>query len=282
MIVAVVGPTGVGKTKLSVELAKKYDAVVVNCDAVQVYKELNIGSAKPTEEEKCGIEHLLFDIVSVTDNYTVKDYQKDLRNVLKKYHNRNIVIVGGTGLYLCAGLYDYEFKEEINTNNYDNLSNEQLYNLALEKDKNMDIHKNNRVRLIRFLNRESKNNNGNKLLYDVKFIGLNLDRNLLYERINLRVDKMMKDGLLDEVKNLNHLRVSSRVLNTAIGYKELYDYFDKKISLEQAIEEIKQNSRHYAKRQFTWFNNKMNVTWFDVNLDDFQRTIDQVEDFLDN
>ena len=146
----------------------------------------------------------------------------------------------------------------------------------------MDIHKNNRVRLIRFLNRESKNNNGNKLLYDVKFIGLNLDRNLLYERINLRVDKMMKDGLLDEVKNLNPLRVSSRVLNTAIGYKELYDYFDKKISLEQAIEEIKQNSRHYAKRQFTWFNNKMNVTWFDVNLDDFQRTIDQVEDFLDN
>lgn len=282
MIVAVVGPTGVGKTKLSVELAKKYNAVVVNCDAVQVYKELNIGSAKPTEEEKCGIEHLLFDIVSVTDNYTVKDYQKDLRNVLKKYHNRNIVIVGGTGLYLCAGLYDYEFKEEINTNNYDNLSNEQLYNLALEKDKNMDIHKNNRVRLIRFLNRESKNNNGNKLLYDVKFIGLNLDRNLLYERINLRVDKMMKDGLLDEVKNLNPLRVSSRVLNTAIGYKELYDYFDKKISLEQAIEEIKQNSRHYAKRQFTWFNNKMNVTWFDVNLDDFQRTIDQVEDFLDN
>lgn len=282
MIVAVVGPTGVGKTKLSVELAKKYNAVVVNCDAVQVYKELNIGSAKPTEEEKCGIEHLLFDIVSVTDNYTVKDYQKDLRNVLKKYHNRNIVIVGGTGLYLCAGLYDYEFKEEINTNNYDNLSNEQLYNLALEKDKNMDIHKNNRVRLIRFLNRESKNNNGNKLLYDVKFIGLNLDRNLLYERINLRVDKMMKDGLLDEVKNLNPLRVSSRVLNTAIGYKELYDYFDKKISLEQAIEEIKQNSRHYAKRQFTWFNNKMNVTWFNVNLDDFQKTIDQVEDFLDN
>lgn len=282
MIVAVVGPTGVGKTKLSVELAKKYNAVVVNCDAVQVYKELNIGSAKPTEEEKCGIEHLLFDIVSVTDNYTVKDYQKDLRNVLKKYHNRNIVIVGGTGLYLCAGLYDYEFKEEINTNNYDNLSNEQLYNLALEKDKNMDIHKNNRVRLIRFLNRESKNNNGNQLLYDVKFIGLNLDRNLLYERINLRVDKMMKDGLLDEVKNLNPLRVSSRVLNTAIGYKELYDYFDKKISLEQAIEEIKQNSRHYAKRQFTWFNNKMNVTWFNVNLDDFQKTIDQVEDFLDN
>ena len=93
---------------------------------------------------------------------------------------------------------------------------------------------------------------------------------------------MMKDGLLDEVKNLNPLRVSSRVLNTAIGYKELYDYFDKKISLEQAIEEIKQNSRHYAKRQFTWFNNKMNVTWFNVNLDDFQKTIDQVEDFLDN
>lgn len=282
MIVAVVGPTGVGKTKLSVELAKKYNAVVINCDAVQVYKELNIGSAKPTEEEKCGIEHLLFDIVSVTDNYTVKDYQMDLRKVLEKYKNRNIIIVGGTGLYLCAGLYDYEFKEENTMASYDNLSNEQLYNLALDKDKNMDIHKNNRVRLIRFLNRENNNNNGNKILYDVKFVGLNLDRNLLYERINLRVDKMMKDGLLDEVKNLSSLRSSSRVLNTAIGYKELYDYLDNKISLEESIEKIKQNSRHYAKRQFTWFNNKMNVTWFNVNLDNFQKTIDQVEDFLDD
>lgn len=282
MIVAVVGPTGVGKTKLSVELAKKYNAVVINCDAVQVYKELNIGSAKPTEEEKCGIEHLLFDIVSVTDNYTVKDYQKDLRKVLEKYKNRNIIIVGGTGLYLCAGLYDYEFKEENTMASYDNLSNEQLYNLALDKDKTMDIHKNNRVRLIRFLNRENNNNNGNKILYDVKFVGLNLDRNLLYERINLRVDKMMKDGLLDEVKNLSSLRSSSRVLNTAIGYKELYDYLDNKISLEESIEKIKQNSRHYAKRQFTWFNNKMNVTWFNVNLDNFQKTIDQVEDFLDD
>lgn len=280
MIIAIVGPTGIGKTRLSIELAKKYNAVIVNCDAVQVYKQLNIGSAKPSEKEKCGIEHLLFDIVSITDNYTVKDYQKDLRNILEKYQNRNIIIVGGTGLYLCAGLYNYEFEED-EKKDFKNYTNEQLYQMALNKDENMNIHKNNRVRLERFLSRTNEKNNGQKLLYDVKFIGLDLDRTKLYERINLRVDKMMDDGLLEEVKSLAQYQKTSRVLNTAIGYKELFSYLNGNISLQDAIELIKKNSRHYAKRQYTWFKNKMDINWFSVNLKDFSKTITQIEDFLD-
>src|SRR5574344_373820 len=194
MILAIVGPTGVGKTKLSVELAKIYDTIVVNCDAVQVYKELNIGSAKPSEEEKERVTHLLFDFVSPNDYYTVKDYQRDLRRVLEENVNRNIIIVGGTGLYLCAGLFDYQFEEENNNDNYDILSNEELYKLVEAKDKKANIHINNRVRLSRFLRRKEANNTGNKLLYNVKFIGLTLDRKQLYSRINNRVDLMLNAG----------------------------------------------------------------------------------------
>jgi tRNA dimethylallyltransferase len=281
MILAIVGPTGVGKTKLSVELAKIYDAVVVNCDAVQVYKELNIGSAKPSEEEKEGVTHLLFDFVSPNDYYTVKDYQRDLRRVLEENVNRNIIIVGGTGMYLCAGLFDYQFEEENNNDNYDILSNEELYKLALKKDANCLIHPNNRVRLIRFLRRKENTGGGNKLLYDVKFIGLTLSRDKLYNRIDERVDKMVSLGLLDEVKKIYQKYPSSHVLNSAIGYKEIIAYLNGEVSLDDAITLVKKNSRHYAKRQYTWFNNKMNVNWFSVNLLHFDETITNVEDFLE-
>jgi tRNA dimethylallyltransferase len=280
MILAIVGPTGVGKTRLSVELAKKYNAIIVNCDAVQVYKELNIGSAKPTESEKAGVPHILFDIKSVVDNYTVMDYQNDLRTVIKKNEGKNIIIVGGTGLYLMAGLFDYEFASEDYVEDYSELSNEELYKLALEKDSKMTIHKNNRIRLIRFLNRDTEKHNGNKLLYDVKFIGLTLERTTLYDRINKRVDEMVENGLVEEVKNLMPLLDKSRVLKSAIGYKEMIQYLNGEIALDEAIELIKKNSRHYAKRQYTWFNNKMNINWFNVNLQDFSHTIKEVEDFL--
>lgn len=282
MILCIVGPTGVGKTKLSVELAKKYNAIVVNGDSMQVYKELNIGTAKVTEEEKEGIEHKLFDIVNPKDMYTVYDYQKDLRNILDNNKNKNIIIVGGTGLYIKAGLYNYIFETENNIDNkYDKLTNEELYDLALKKDKDCNIHINNRKRLIRFLNKTETIQDKDKLLYDVKFIGLTTDRETLYERINKRVDIMIENGLLEEVKSLYDRNIRSKAILTGIGYKELYEYFDGKISLEDAIKLIKQRSRHYAKRQYTWFNNQMNINWFNVDFDNFNNTVNDVIKFID-
>ena len=284
MIISIVGPTGVGKTKLSVELAKKYNAIVVNNDAMQVYKGMDIGTAKPTKEEMDGVTHCLFDFVDAKTNYTVYDYQKDARKLLEDNKDKNIVLVGGTGLYLKALLYDYNFEEETKkTNTYDNLTNEELYELALKKDKNMDIHINNRKRLVRFLNKESESsNNGNKLLYDnVIFIGLTTDRDNLYKRIDDRVDEMINLGLVEEVKYFYDNNINSKATNTAIGYKELYQYFDGNISLDEAIDLIKKNSRHYAKRQYTWFNNQMNIKWFNTNYSDFNKTIEEVVNYID-
>lgn len=281
MIISVVGPTGVGKTKMSIELAKKYNAIVVNCDAMQVYKELNIGTAKVTEEEKDNIPHYLLDICEVEDNYTVFDYQKDLRQILNKYKNKNIILVGGTGLYLKAGLFDYRFNEEKVNKTYDDLTNEELYKLAMEKDSNMDIHQNNRKRLIRFLNKETVETVEPILLYDTIFIGLTTDRAKLYEKINKRVDEMFECGLLEEVKSLYDRGINSKSVNTGIGYKEIYEYFKGNISLEEASDLIKQRSRKYAKRQYTWFNNQMNIKWFNVNYDDFDETIKDVITYIE-
>ncbi len=282
MIIVITGPTGVGKTKMSIELAKKYDGIVINADSMQVYKDLNVGTAKIKEEEKENIPHLLFDIVSPTEMYTVYDYQKDLRKLLNDYKNKNIIIVGGTGLYIKAALYDYEFKEENNNNLFEELSNEELFLKVKERYPNIDVHINNRKRLVRLLNKEGTSNNGNNLLYDAIFIGLTTDRATLYDNINLRVDKMFEEGLLEEVKSLYDRKIYGKAISTGIGYKELYDYFDGKISLDEARELIKKRSRHYAKRQYTWFNNQMNIKWFNVNFNDFRKTIKEIEEYIDD
>ena len=279
MILCVVGPTAVGKTKLSIELAKKYNAIIVNCDAMQVYKGLDIGTAKVTNEEMEGIPHKLIDFVDINTNYTVFDYQKDARNILDTYKDHNIIFVGGTGLYLKAALYDYRFSLDDDNKTYDEYTNEELYNMCLKKDKNCNIHVNNRKRLIRFLNKKDISIVEPKPLYDFKIIGLTTDRATLYEKINNRVDKMIKDGLIDEVKKFYNLNIRSKAILTGIGYKELYSYLDGKISLEDATELIKKNSRHYAKRQYTWFNNQMNVKWFDTCYDNFNKTILEVEEY---
>ncbi|MBR6949128.1 MAG: tRNA (adenosine(37)-N6)-dimethylallyltransferase MiaA [Bacilli bacterium] len=282
MIIGIVGPTGVGKTKLSVALAKKYNAIIINCDAMQVYKDLNIGTAKVTEEEKEGIPHFLFDIRDVNEEYTVYDYQKDCRELLEKYKERNIIIVGGTGLYLKAALYDYRFNEETGSRtDYSAYSNEELYKKVLEKDKNSKIHPNNRVRMERFLNKELTERVEPVKLYDHLLIGLTTDREILYDRINKRVDIMVENGLLDEVKNFYNNKVYSKPLMGGIGYKELYDYFDNKVSLEEALNKIKQNSRRYAKRQYTFFNNQLDVKWFDVDFNCFDNTIKDVIKYVE-
>lgn len=279
MLIVITGPTGVGKTKMSIELAKKYDAIIINADSMQVYKGLNIGTAKITESEKEGITHELFDIKDVNEMYTVFDYQRDVRSLLEKYKDKNIILVGGTGLYIKAALYNYEFAEEKEVD-LSHLSDDELYNLCLEKDPNCDIHKNNRKRLERFLIRDEKSKK-DELLYNAHFIGLTTDREKLYEIINNRVDKMIDNGLIDEVKSFYDENIRSKAIMTGIGYKELYKYFDGLCSKEEAIEEIKKNSRKYAKRQYTWFNNQMDINWFEVDFNNFDKTIKEVIEFIE-
>jgi len=281
MIICVVGPTGVGKTKLSIMLAKKYDAIVINADACQIYRELNIGTAKIREEEKSGIDHYLFDIKEPNEEYSVSDYQKDLRSLLEKHKNKNIVIVGGTGLYLTAGLYDYNFGE-MSKKDFSNYSNEELYEMCKKIDESIIIDKNNRRRLENYLNRENKDIREPKLLYNnVYFVGLTTDRNVLYERINARAEDMISDGLIEEVKYLLNKYGKTRILGSAIGYKEVIKYLNGENTLEESIEEIQKNSRHYAKRQYTWFNNKMNIKWFATDFNNFNNTYNEIIDYLE-
>ena len=281
-IICIVGPTGVGKTKLSVMLAKKYDAIILNADSMQVYKYLSIGTAKPTEEEKEGVPHYLFDIVDPKDMYTVYDYQRDLREKLEEFKDRNVVIVGGTGLYLKSALYNYEFDEETEIDTFEDKSNEELYEEVKKKYPELDIHVNNRKRLVRALNRDSIKSNKDELLYPAIFLGLTTDRDTLYERINLRVDKMVEEGLLEEVKHFYDIGLRSKAIMTGIGYKELYEYFDGNCTLEEAFDLIKQRSRKYAKRQYTWFKNQMDVNWIDVDFKDFNNTFNEAVKIIEN
>ena len=289
-VIVITGPTAVGKTKLSIELAKRYNGEIINADAVQVYKGLDIGSAKVTEEEKEGIPHHLFDIKEVDEEYTIYHYQKDCRKLIKEVQGRGKtpILVGGTGLYIKAALYDYKLTEEKETNTYDNLTDEELYNKLLELDKNIVIDKNNRRRLIRAINYYKENNKSintnttNKLLYDAIFIGLTTDRRILYDKINNRVDIMIKDGLLNEVKAFYDKNIRTKPLLNAIGYREIYSYFDGNISLEEATDKIKQNSRHYAKRQYTFFNHQLPIVWFETDYSNFNNTIEQIISYIEN
>lgn len=283
MILAVVGPTGVGKTKLSIELAKKYQAEIISCDSMQIYKKMDIGTAKVTEEEKEGIKHHLIDIKDVEEDYSVYDYQKDARKILDDLisKNKNVIIVGGTGLYLKALLYNFEFKENSIKKDFTNYTNKELYDMVKEIDNDTKIHINNRQRLESFLNNhEEKIVTSNKKVYEAKIIGLTRPREELYETINNRVDKMIEDGLIDEAKYFYDNNIHSKAINTAIAYKELYKYFDNEISLEEAIDLIKRNSRRYAKRQYTYFNNQLDVKWFNINYNDFNQTINEVLNYL--
>lgn len=287
-VIVITGPTAVGKTKLSIELAKRYNGEIINADAVQVYKGLDIGSAKVTEEEKEDIPHHLFDIKEVDEEYTIYHYQKDCRKLIKEVQGRGKtpILVGGTGLYIKAALYDYKLTEEKETNTYDNLTDEELYNKLLEVDKDIVIDKNNRRRLIRALNYYKENNKSintnTTLLYDAIFIGLTTDRRILYDKINNRVDIMIKEGLLNEVKVFYDKNIRTKPLLNAIGYREIYSYFDGNISLEEAIDKIKQNSRHYAKRQYTFFNHQLPVVWFETDYSNFNNTVEKVINYIEN
>lgn len=290
-VIVIVGPTCTGKTKLSIELAKKYNGEIINADSTQIYKNNDVATAKILSNEMEGIKHYLLSIKNLSEDYTVYDYQKDARRCIKEIISKGKVpiLVGGTGLYIKAVLYDYKFDVITKKNNkYDDYNDEELFKKLLEVDPNTNIHPNNRRRVERALDYYFTNNKpmsskekADKMLYDAIIIGLTTDRNILYEKINERVDKMMDNGLLEEARKIYESGIRTKAVLTPIGYKELFLYFEGKESLNNSIEIMKQNSRHYAKRQYTWFLHQMNVKWFNVDYSDFSITINEVTKYIE-
>lgn len=268
-VVVICGPTAVGKTSLSIELAKKYQAEIISGDSVQVYKGLDIGSAKIKESEKQGVVHHLIDVYEPSDLYDVATFQKEVRKKIDEIEKP--FLVGGTGLYIKAALYNYEFdtpKRDIEEEKkYDLLSNDELFEMLvkLDYDASLLIHKNNRRRVLRAIamandKKRSSLQQKDEPLYDALILYLTMPREQLYNRISERVDIMVEEGLLDEVKSLKEKGHTFNIL----GYRELNDYLDGLINYEDAIDLIKQNTRHLAKRQETWFRNQMKALIVDV------------------
>ncbi|XFA99218.1 tRNA (adenosine(37)-N6)-dimethylallyltransferase MiaA [Candidatus Izemoplasma sp. B36] len=289
-IIAIVGPTGVGKTKLSIELAKKLNAEIISCDSMQFYKGLDIGTAKIKEYEKQGIKHHLIDILDPKDSFSVAEYQTIVRNKIKELQDKKItpILVGGSGLYIASVLYDYRFlgkeRDQEYLSNYKDYSLEDLTNKLREKApkiaNNTDLK--NRRRVLRALEKtdEDLDLNSKKLFYkNAIIIALDLKRDILYERINKRVDNMIEEGLECEAEKLYSLNYESQA-TMAIGYKELFKHFEGLMYLEDSIELIKRNSRRYAKRQITWFKNKMECYWIKVDLNDFSKTVETAYKYI--
>lgn len=292
-VLAIVGPTGVGKTKCSVMLAKQFNGEIISADSMQVYQQMDIGTAKVKEEEKEGIVHYLVDDQSYDQPYNVQLFQTRCRKAIQTIQEKGKfpIICGGTGLYLKAALYDYVFEEEKEDLEYtqflQNKKTEALYQMLKEVDeKSLEkIHPNNRKRIIRALQiahtgvnkSEREQRQEHKPLYDVYFLGLTCPRELLHERINQRVDQMFDQGLVQEVESLFSSPETWEYSSfQGIGYKEFKDYFRKKASLEEVKEKIKTNSRRYAKRQYTWFKNQMDVHWFEFND---EKIIDEIKEW---
>lgn len=271
MILVVFGPTGSGKTEAAIKLAESFNAPIINADAFQIYKDMDIGTNKIKKDDPNYKRHYLLDIKTPEESYSVKEYQDDFRKIVDELKDKyqNIVICGGTGLYIRAALFDYQFiDEDTPTNDYSHYSNEELYfklqELDLEASKK--IHINNRKRIIRALDlinasgvkkSELIASQEHKVIYpDVEFLFLNPNRETLYQKINDRVDKMIEEGLIDEVKNLLRKYHLSTTAHQAIGYKEIIEYLEDNLSIEEAIELIKKRTRNYAKRQVTFFKNQ--------------------------
>jgi len=300
-VIVVIGPTSVGKTKMGVALAKKLNGEVISGDSMQVYHQMDIGTAKVTIEEMEGVTHHCIDILDPKDQYSVHDFQQTVRKQITEITNRGHVpiIVGGTGLYIKAALYDYTFSEMENNHDeinkkYKDYTNEQLYAhlKQIDEESAKILHFNNRRRVLRAIEiyeqtgqkkSEMINEQEHICLYDAYFVGLTLPRELLYERINLRVDLMMKNGLQGEMESLIKQGLTRENQSMkAIGYKEWFDYFEGKCDLNEVSENIKKHSRQYAKRQYTWFKNQFDVHWYDVCLENFSKTIEEVSRDLKN
>lgn len=268
-VVVICGPTAVGKTKLSIDLATYFNAEIISGDSVQVYRKLDIGSAKIKPEEMHGIKHHMIDILNPNESFDVATFQRMVRSNIESIHRP--FIVGGTGLYIKAALYDYEFnnpKRDLDEEKaYDKLSNEALHEMLkkIDPDTASLLHPNNRRRVLRALalakeTKRSSLQNKDVLLYDALILYASMDRKTLYERINRRVDLMMSEGFLEETIHLKNEGLKLDIL----GYRELMQYIDQEISLEDALIEIKKKTRHLAKRQETWFKNQMHAEILDM------------------
>lgn len=302
VVICIVGPTASGKTLLSIELAKRLNGEIISADSMQIYKGLNIATAKVTSEEAQGIKHHLVDICDITENFSVADFKSLCYDLIKDIISRGKqpIIVGGTGLYVSAAVNDMQFDEQEIDEEYRNY----LYNLAKEKSneyvhqllKDVDensankIHPNNLKRVIRALE-IAKNSNKIKSLheteeknrinscngmYEFKLYALNWNREELYFRIDKRVDQMITDGLLDETKNVHDMNLPNNVTcMQTIGYKELFPYIEGTCNLEECVDLLKQETRKYAKRQLTWFKNKLDVKWLNP-ISDIDSLINEI------
>lgn len=301
-----IGPTAVGKTKMSIELAKAFNGEIISGDSMQIYRKMDIGTAKISSSEMEGIPHHLIDIKDPHESFSVAEFQELVRKKIIEISSRGKLpmIVGGTGLYIQSVLYDYHFSEAPSDEEFRiNLEklvekegsqylHNQLVNIDPESAKK--IHPHNVRRVIRALEvyhctgktmTDIQKMQQPELLYDAAMIGLTMDRERLYGRINKRVDLMLQEGLMNEVESFYEQGLRDCQSIQAIGYKELYEFFDGSISFENAVENLKQNSRRYAKRQLTWFHNKMDVKWFDMTDVEIPNTlskkIDEISSFIE-
>ena len=285
-VIVICGPTASGKTALSIELAKKIKGEIVSCDSMQIYKEMNIGTAKPTKEEMQGIKHYLIDFVSPDERYSVADYKKDAKKAIKEIieKGKTPIVVGGTGLYIDSLIYEIEYQNIEYDENYrkelekqvEQEGLEKLYKQALKIDPEAmeKISQNDKKRILRILEiyhatgknktEQEKESRKKEVEYDYKVYALNWEREKLYERINKRVDIMLEQGLIEEVKKIYQKYDKFPTAMQGLGYKEVVEYLEGKTNKQEMIEKIKQETRRYAKRQMTWFRKNKQTIWLDA------------------
>ena len=285
-VIIITGPTAIGKTKLSIELAKRLNTELINGDAYQIYKGLNILTAKPSIKELSLVKHHLMDVLEPGTDFTICQYQTMVRDLIEKMEIP--IIVGGSGLYIDSVIYDYRFLQE-DDNSYEesNLSNEELHQILTDLDPQnaKKIHPNNRKRLLRAIHLaktqsiEERTLNKNHY-YKPLIICLTLDRDKLYERINQRVSLMIDEGMIEEVKE--NLGLENTQQGKAIGYIDTIKYLNNEITKEELIEKMSKDTRHYAKRQLTWYRNHQDCVNLNVDLNNFDNTINQALNLIEN
>lgn len=285
-VIVICGPTASGKTALSIELAKKINGEIVSADSMQIYKDMDIGTAKPTSEEMQGIKHYLLDFVSPNERYSVADFKKEAKKAIKEIINKGKtpIVVGGTGLYVDSLIYEIEYKEIEFDEQYraklekiaEQEGLEKLYKKAIEIDSLAmeKISPNDKKRIMRVLEiyhatrknkTEQEKESRKEPEFDYKVFAIDMDRQVLYNRINLRVDIMLENGLIEEVKTLKEKYNKFPTAMQGLGYKEVVEYLENKITYQEMVEKIKQETRRYAKRQLTWFRKNKQTIWIDAN-----------------